>query len=232
MKDIFLVDADDTILDFHGVSESALKELFAEFSILWKEEYLAEYRKINDGLWRALERKELTREKLVSDRFHVYFKHLGMTEVDASAFNERYIRILSTRPVYFKGAEEFLQNLRNMGRIYIVTNGTADVQKSRFSICKLYEKVDGVFISELVGADKPDKKYTEYVVSHIEGFGRERAIWIGDSLSADIKAANEEGIDSVWFNPKKKKRNGAAVPTYEAENYEKIVDILQKSERK
>lgn len=231
MKDVFLVDADDTILDFHGGSELALKEVFQKFSLDWKEEYLTEYRKINDGLWQALERKELTREKLMSDRFHIYFKHLGMTEVDASAFNETYIGILSTKPVYIKGAEEFLQSLRNMGRIYIVTNGTAEVQKSRFSICKLYEKTDGVFISEIIGADKPDKRYTEYVISHIEGFRRERAVWIGDSLSADIKAANEAGIDSVWFNPKRKKGT-AAVATFEAENYQEILNILQRMERK
>ena len=229
MKNIFLVDADDTLLDFHGVSEIALKEAFLLSDIEWKEEYLTKYRQINEGLWQALERKELSRAELMDRRFHIYLAHLGFEKVDATAFNERYIRILSTRPVYIEGAEEFLSALRELGRVYIVTNGTADIQRSRFSICKLYEKADGVFISQEAGYDKPDKRYTDYVVSRIEGFDKERAVWIGDSLSADIQAANDAGITSIWFNPHKKDRKGY-IPDYEGGNYQKILDILHEIE--
>ena len=167
MKDIFLVDADDTILDFHGGSELALKELFEEFSIPWKEEYLLEYRKINEGLWSALERKEMTRDYLMSQRFHIYFAHMGMTDIDATAFNEKYVDMLSNRPIWFDGAEAFLEELGKMGRVYIVTNGTADVQKSRFTICRIYERTDGVFVSQEIGADKPDSRFTNFAIENI-----------------------------------------------------------------
>ncbi len=65
MKDIFLVDADDTLLDFHGVSGKALQAAFAKSDLPWKEEYLPLFREVNDGFWQALERKELTREQLM-----------------------------------------------------------------------------------------------------------------------------------------------------------------------
>lgn len=228
MKNIFLVDADDTILDFHGGSELALKELFEEFSIPWKEEYLLEYRRINEGLWAALERKEMTRDYLMSQRFHIYFSHMGMLHINATAFNEKYIDMLSNRPIWFEGAEKFLQELRKMGRIYIVTNGTADVQKSRFTICKLYEKTDGVFVSQEIGADKPDPRFTNFAMENIPDFDKKRAIWIGDSLSADIKAAQDAQIDSIWLNMRKKSRVNGINPTYECATYEEILNILKR----
>ena len=39
MKDIFLVDADDTVLDFHGASAIALKIAFENCNLEWKESY-------------------------------------------------------------------------------------------------------------------------------------------------------------------------------------------------
>ena len=228
MKDIFLVDADDTILDFHGGSELALKELFAEFSIPWKEEYLLEYRKINEGLWSALERKEMTRDYLMSQRFHIYFAHMSMTDIDATAFNEKYIDMLSNCPIWFEGAEEFLEELRARGRVYIVTNGTADVQKSRFSICRIYERTNDVFVSQEIGADKPDPRFTQFAIEHIPDFDKERAVWIGDSLSADIKAAQDAAIDNIWFNPRKKSGVKDINPTYECATYEEILNILKR----
>ena len=39
MKDIFLVDADDTILDFHASSAVALKKAFEGFSIPWENSF-------------------------------------------------------------------------------------------------------------------------------------------------------------------------------------------------
>ena len=227
MKDIFLVDADDTILDFHTASGLALKSAFEEFGGGWKEEYAAEYRVINNGLWECLERKEITRTQLMETRFTVFLRHLQLYDADDKAFNRHYIQYLSTHPIYLDGAEAFLEALRKRGRVFIVTNGTSYIQKSRFDIAKLWEKVDGVFISETARADKPAKAYTDYVISHIERFERERAVWIGDSLSADIQAANDADITSIWFNLHGKPLRGQAIPTYTATNFQQALEIIK-----
>ncbi len=226
MKTIFLVDADDTILNFHGVSALSLRAAFAAHGVKWKEEYLDRFKQINGGLWEALERRELTRGELMERRFHVYLQALGMTELDADAFNRSFLEYLSTHPVYIDGAKEFLIELRKRGRVYIVTNGTAWIQKSRFDIAGLWDYAEEVFVSDLIGFDKPAKEYTEYVVSHIPDFDREKAVWIGDSLSADIKAANAAKITSVWYNPTKKVANGVATPDYDAGSFEEILGII------
>lgn len=228
MKNIFLVDADDTILDFHGASAIALKTAFIECGIAWEDRFLSEFKVINAGLWEALERKELTRKELMDTRFHIFLRHMGMDNVDANSFNQIFLNHLATHPIYIEGAQEFLVELRKLGRVYIVTNGTAWIQKSRFDISNLWSYAEEVFVSDLIGFDKPAPEYTEYVVNHIPDFSTENSIWIGDSLSADIKAANEAKITSIWYNRHKKTISGNILPNYSFETFEEILAFLQK----
>lgn len=227
MKDIFLVDADDTLLDFHGASALALKNAFKQTGIEWKEEYLEQFRIFNASLWEALERRELTREALMDNRFSWFLPRLGFEQVDGKAFNERFLHYLATNPIYIDGAQAFLTALRKMGRVYIVTNGTAWIQKSRFEIANLYAYADDTFVSDLIGINKPAKGYTDYVIAHIDGFEKERAVWVGDSLSADIKAANDANITSIWYNPHEKTANGQVLPTHQAKNFDETLKIIQ-----
>lgn len=228
MKNIFLVDADDTILDFHGASALALKGAFENCGIAWQDVYADVFKTLNDGLWESLERKELTRKELIEKRFPLYLQTLGINEVDGAEFNRQYLHFLATKPIFVQGAERFLTELGKLGRVYIVTNGTEYIQKSRFEISGLWNYIENAFISDCIGVDKPAKGYTDYVLSHIPNFQREKAVWIGDSLSADIKAANEAGIESIWFNPKKKPLNGKAKPQHIAVDFDEIIHILCK----
>ena len=227
-KDIFLVDADDTVLDFHGASALALSYAFSACGIEWKDEYATVYKEVNDGFWSRLERKELTRTELIARRFPAYLSVLGLDNVDADAFNQNYLHFLSTNPIYTAGAEEFLRELNRRGRVFIVTNGTEKIVRSRFTIAKLWDYAEAVFISEVVGCDKPGKAYTDYVESHIRDYAKEKAVWIGDSLSADIRAANDAGIVSIWYNPAKNATNGKANPDYEATDFDTVLQIIEK----
>ena len=227
MKNIFLVDADDTILDFHDSAESAMRYAFDVFKIEWSEARMEEFRAFNATLWEALERKELTRDALMENRFSLFFEKIGLKNVDGKAFNETYLRYLSTHPVYIDGAEEFLKTLGENGEVYIVTNGTEWIQRARFTKANLWQYVKDVFISQAVGADKPAKAYTDYVTAHIPNFKKARAVWIGDSLSADMKAANDAGITSIWFSQGKNKNKGRVKPDFEAKSFAEILEFLK-----
>ena len=227
-KDIFLVDADDTVLDFHGAAMQAIQGASKAMNLEWKTEYDQIYKNFNAKLWEALERKEITRDELMDTRFTRFLAHIGV-EADGAEFNKRYIEYLSRQPRYLDGAQDFLRYLQSQGRVYIVTNGTEYIQKSRFSIAKLADYCDGIFISQTAGADKPDKRYTDYVIARISNFNRLRAVWIGDSLSADIKAANDAQIESIWFNPHGKLCDEKIKPTYDVRNFAQIIEILQKN---
>ncbi len=227
MKDIFLVDADDTLLDFQGSSAIALMETFHKFGISFEEEYFREFKRVNAQFWAALERKELTREELMARRFPVFLRKIGLEGVDGERFNHSFLTHLSNYPCFIEGAEDFLKELKKRGRVYIVTNGTAWIQKSRFKILNLYGYVEGVFISQEIGYDKPAKEFTDYVTAHIPQFCKERAVWIGDSAAADIKAANQANISSIWLNPKKKVTPPDVKVDYSAENFKEILQILK-----
>lgn len=54
------------------------------------------------------------------------------------------------------GALELIQSLYGRYRLYIVTNGTARVQQGRIAMPGIEKYFDGIFISELIGADKPE----------------------------------------------------------------------------
>lgn len=227
MKDVFLVDADDTLLDFHGASGFALKHCFSVFNEPWDECFLQVFKKINDGLWAVLERKEITREALIKTRFSIYLNALGK-EYDADKFNGEYLRYLATNPLCFAGAEAFLEELGKRGKIYIVTNGTEWIQKSRFQRSGLNGYAEKVFISDVVGYNKPDVRYTQHVIDNIENFEMARAVWIGDSLSADIAGANAVGMTSVLYDPTGEKQKEGVKPDYIAKNYKEILEILEK----
>ena len=229
MKKIFLVDADDTILDFHGSSATALKTAFLESGVAWEDRFLSEFKVINAGLWEALERKELTRQELMDTRFHIFLRHMGMTNIDPDQFNKLFLNHLATHPIYIEGAEVFLMELRKLGRVYIVTNGTAWIQKSRFDISKLWSYAEEVFVSDLIGFDKPAPEYTKYVVDHIPNFNKEKTVWIGDSISADIKGAKDAGITSIWYNRHKKPLLGSILPDYNFSSFEEILNFLHKN---
>ena len=225
--DIFLVDVDDTILDFHYSAIQAIKGAFASYGVEWQDYYETEFTKFNGSLWAQLERKEITREYLHATRFPRYLQLLGIENIDGTEFNERFLQHLSTHPVYFDGAQEFLNKLGKAGRIYFVTNGTLWIQRSRFDIADLWKYAEDTFVSEQAGADKPSKQYTDYALARIPNFDRERAVWIGDSLTADMRAAIDAKIDCVWFNPKKKGGRDDLKPTFEVTSYDEILKILE-----
>ena len=228
MKDIFLVDVDDTILDFRASSAAALRHAFCVNGIELSETLAKLYETFNDSLWLGLEQKKITRAQILSHRFIYFFESLDRKDVDGEAVNREYLEYLSTHPVYIDGAQDFLVELAKLGKIYFVTNGTEKIQKSRFEIANLYSYAEKTFVSEVVGFDKPAKEYTNYVISQVKNFDRERTVWIGDSLSADIQSANDAKIESVWFNPKKKPFQGKAIPDFEAESYLEILAFLKK----
>lgn len=225
--DTYLVDADDTVLDFHASSEIALRRAFGKIGEVWREEYADEFFTLNDALWKKLEKKELTRQKLHEERFPAYLERLELDAGKGAAFNGEYLSALAECPVYTDGAEEFLKKLSGAGRIYIVTNGTCSIQKSRFDIVGLWQYIKGAFISETIGCDKPGKAYTDYVLAHIPAFDRRRTVWIGDSLSADLSAAKEAKIDAIWWNPLGKSLPEDLTPRFVASDFRQILDFLQ-----
>lgn len=196
------IDLDDTILDFKKAEAVALKKTLADFSVTATDEIVSLYSAINDKMWKKLEKGENTREEITVMRFSELFDTLGI-KCNASEVNEIYKQNLGIGHFFMPEAVEFLENLKGH-RLFIVSNGTTKVQTGRVKSAGLEKYFEKFFFSEDVGFDKPDKRFFDNVFSKIEGFTKNNAIIIGDSLSSDIQGGKNAGIKTCWYNPKNK----------------------------
>lgn len=223
--DTFLLDADDTLFDFTACCQSALRRAMEENGLPYKEGYHLRYLEINNAQWKKLERGEITRAQLFATRFVLFLRAAGLPEAGAARLNESYVSALSEECVPIEGAEVFLQKLSGMGRVYIVTNGSARIQKGRFARSGFERYLAGVFISEEIGAYKPVLRYYEYVAAHVPAFAPAKTLLVGDSLTSDIALANAAGLDCVWFDRAGAPLAGGAAPTYIARDYAEVLHI-------
>lgn len=201
-----LFDADDTLLDFHRAEHDALAKTLAEVGLPADDEAIKVYSEINNGFWKALERGEVTKDRLRYLRFACFVERYGY-DIDAAMLADSYENHLATQNYLLPGAESVCRALYGKYKMYIITNGLVFVQKSRFGTCAIRDLFEKSFISDEIGCQKPGKGFFDAVVAGIEGFDVSEALVIGDSLTSDIKGGINYGIDTCWLN-----RYGKPVP--------------------
>ena len=196
-----LFDADNTLLDFNRAESDALRATLSRCPLGYTQEIYDRYHEINEGEWKRLEKGETTRERLRTERFEKLYNEHGF---DGAALAERtadvYVGELGRFHYLIPGAMECVESLYGRYRMYIVTNGTASVQRSRLALCGLMKFFDGGYISEDIGASKPDKAFFDAVINDIGDSDRKGYLVIGDSPSSDIAGAVASGLDSCLVN--------------------------------
>lgn len=204
MKDIFLLDLDATLLDFSRTERENLTETLRRFGFAADGNAVALFHEINDGLWKALERGEVERERLKVLRFEKLFETLGIpvSEAKAREISDFYFHNFQNICYPYEGATAFLQALAERGRTFIVTNGAAEIQYKHIKDAGFAPYLSGTFISREIGYDKPDPRFAHYAEEHIEGYERSRAVWLGDSVTSDMACARAAGIFGVLFAPR------------------------------
>lgn len=222
-----LFDLDNTLLDFNRAEEVAISAVLVSFGREPTEELIRLYSRINLSQWKLLELGELTLAETKENRFRLFFDEIGITASPKEATAE-FERTLHEGFYLIDGAKELLSELYGRYRLYIASNGTASVQRSRIDGAGISGFFDGVFISQELGAKKPDRDFFEKSFCSIPDFVREETVIVGDSLTSDILGGRNAGIDTVWYNPGKHSGNGDIKPTYEISRLEDIKAILDK----
>jgi 2-haloacid dehalogenase len=64
------------------------------------------------------------------------------------------------------------------------------------------------------GSPKPHTGFFDYAFERMGDHRRETMLVIGDSLSSDIKGANNAGIPCCWYNPHGKEAGDLAAPDF------------------
>lgn len=191
-----LLDADGTFLDFERTEKEALGLLFAHFGI--DEGLSSSYHTANARCWEEFEKGLITMEELKERRFDLFFRSQGL-DLDAGEASRLYIDELSRHAYYIDGAEELLAHLSREHSLSVITNGIAQVQRGRLEALGAMRFFDHVVISEEVGVQKPSKAFFERALALI-GAEKEDCLVIGDSLTSDIKGAQDAGMDAFHLH--------------------------------
>ena len=220
-----LFDLDDTLFDFHKAEKIALTKTLVHFGIDPTEETLALYSTINAAHWKRLELGEISREEVKVGRYRELFKTIGV-ECDPVKATAYYESMLAIGHYFMPGAPELLEELYGKYRLYIVSNGTAKVQEGRIGSSGIAKYMDGIFISQVLGANKPDKQFFDICFAEIPDFSLNETVIIGDSLSSDIKGGINAGIITVWFNPKGIENDNDIKPDYTIKELSEVPGLL------
>ena len=215
-----LWDVDGTLLDFAAAERVSINRLFEEYGFgVCTEEMLRRYSEINDCYWKRLERGEIAKQEVLVGRFRDFLRAEGRDAGLAAAWNAKYQNYLGDTIVYRDDSLEIVRSLHGRVRQYVVSNGTVAAQTKKLRLSGLGAWMEGIFLSEQLGAEKPDIRFFEKVFAELEETEPSRILIVGDSLTSDIRGGNNAGIVTCWYNPQ-----GAPLPDGYEVRYE-IADL-------
>ena len=221
-----LWDVDNTLLDFHAAESAAIKSLFREFGFgECKDEEVKRYAEINMSFWERLERNEITKDRVLVGRFEQFFKEKGIDPAFAPEFNDRYQLRLGDTIVYRDDSLNIIKTLKGRILQYVVSNGTVIAQTKKLKLSGLGELMDGVFLSERIGVEKPNIGFFAPIFATVPAKPSEMLI-VGDSLTSDIKGGVNAGIPTCWYNPFGKTAPEGMRIDYEIRDLHEIFGIL------
>ncbi|GFI62042.1 putative HAD-hydrolase YfnB [Clostridiales bacterium] len=220
--DILLFDLDGTLLNFEASENAALKRLLKVKG--YGENILETYSGVNKGLWRLYENGIITMAELLNTRFKKTMEIHGVG-IDGQEWEKEYRQYLGEYAFIIDGADSVLERLSQSHRLFAITNGVGDTQMSRLKLAGLLQYFEKIFISQLIGAQKPSKEFFDHVMKNIEDFDIKKALVIGDSITADISGGNNAGIDTCLVNLKNINYENAYNCTYEINSLEELCKI-------
>ena len=222
-----LWDIDGTILNFELAERAAIRSLFERFKLGdCSDEMLMYYSQINKRYWQLMESGKIKKDKMLVERFIEFFSNKGINADIAAEFNKEYQIALCDTIVFNDDAMDIIKHQKKTCKIIIVTNGTEVVQEKKLERSGLNDIVDNVFISELVGFEKPNIKFFEKVILEVGIKDLKEALIIGDSLTSDIQGGHNIGIDTCWYNPKNEENTTLLSPTYTIRNLHELENII------
>ena len=226
MIDTIFFDLDNTLLDFNQAERIALTRALSEMGIKPEEIILKRYSQLNLEQWKLLEQGKLSRGQVKIRRFQLLFEEMDIRHEPETAAR-LYESYLGAGHYFMEGAQELLRNLYGRYRLYLVTNGTAHVQKSRLKSAGIGPYFQEIFISEEVGFSKPDKAYFERCFARIPNFKKEASVIVGDSLSSDIQGGINAGIKTIWFHGEEDSNTSRVKADYEIKRLDQLEPLLE-----
>jgi YjjG family noncanonical pyrimidine nucleotidase len=199
-KSIFF-DADDTLFDYPSAERAAMLACHQEFQVPAETKiFINAYRRHNRDVWQAFERGETDQATLRIERFRRLAEELALAYLPLERISNFYLEALAKQSQLLPGALATVRTLAKKLSLALITNGIAAVQNKRFASSPITAYFQSIVISEEVGIAKPDPRI---FTPALEKLGIESAdvLYVGDSVTSDMAAARNAGMDFCWLNP-------------------------------
>lgn len=105
----------------------------------------------------------------MSDRFEILLEELG-ADRSAAEMKTIYEKRLACGHFFMPGAPELLEALYPVYDLYLASNGTTVVQQGRLKSAGISHYFREIFLSQQLGANKPDPAFFERCFEKIPGF--------------------------------------------------------------
>ncbi|MDJ0664994.1 MAG: YjjG family noncanonical pyrimidine nucleotidase [Acidimicrobiia bacterium] len=200
-----LFDLDNTLFDASSCEPDAFAYALAKGGVPESRSHWETFTGINDALWAAVVRQELTPNEVQARRFADLVEAADL-EADPALLADEYVVGMGAYGELYPGARETLEQLSRRAALGLITNGLGAVVRARIDRLKLEQYFDAIVISGEVGTSKPGAEIFGLMFDALGHPEKEETLMIGDSPSSDIAGANNYGIGACWYNPERKPR--------------------------
>lgn len=195
-----LFDLDNTILNFDRSEKRSFKKTLKLYGIKFSKALYSDYRQENTKLWRQYEEGNILKSDIFDQRLVPIFDKYQIDK-DPKEVSYKYLEILSNDIYFLPLAKQTIKRLAKKYQLALISNGQKMVQEGRIKKAYLDKYFKHIYISEVIGYQKPKKEFFDYVLNDLKAH-KEEVIVIGDSITSDIKGAIEAGLSSVYVNKK------------------------------
>lgn len=132
--------------------------------------------------------------------WHQALESLGVANIDLAAeLDAMFERERAATNPWCPGGEQALNQLAEMYRLGMVTNGIPDVQRTKIDNTGIASKFDAIVISGELAIGKPQPAIYQHALDLI-GSTAEETIMVGDSFPRDVVGAQAFGLRAVWIS--------------------------------
>lgn len=222
-------DLDRTLWDFEKSSRQTLSELFHHFDLnerglSTEQEFITTYLVINEHLWELYRNNAISKDQLRSQRFLDTLAQFTIRDEElAEAMGTFYINECPLKENLFPHTYEMLEALSKKASLHIITNGFEEVQHLKLKTCGLDHYFGCVITSEQAGVKKPEPAIFEMALAKTGAFP-ESSLMVGDDVPVDLQGAAAMGLDTAYFNPRKRPRPERV--TYEYSDHAELPRLI------
>ncbi|MFC5410016.1 YjjG family noncanonical pyrimidine nucleotidase [Larkinella bovis] len=223
-------DLDHTLWDFDRNSAESIRELYeqfrlAEMGIESADIFNQHFITINRQLWSDYDNNRISHTDIRYRRFRMVMEAIGVSDHSlCDEMNEMYLQLLPRKPHLMESAVDLLDYLRNRYVLHIITNGFDEIQATKMASSGLTDYFQHVITNNKADAKKPDPRIFEFALA-TSGARATESLMIGDNYEADVRGAQNAGLDVAYYNVSSLPIDGPA-PTFEIRHLKELMAIL------